>query len=142
VQSLPISYLDDIARQLSFLSAFLGGFAATFFVTLLVGGFKQRSASVSISLSAIAASSFVVAVISFVMITVVLNPEVPDNVEIHSSLMHARLVGFLSFGFGVYALLGSVGFSGWVHSRTLGRLTTVVAVVSLFFVSWAFIGFG
>lgn len=142
MQTLPAEYLAEIARQFSFLSAFLGGFAATFFVTLLVADSPKRSTGWSLGCAAFAASSFVVAAVSFVMITVVLNPEVPANVSSGSSIDHARVVGILGFGLGVYALLASVGISGWIRSRRLGLVTSASAGVGLILVSWAFVGFG
>ncbi len=142
MQTLPPSYMVEIAQQLSFLSAFLGGFSAAVFVTLLVAESPKRSAGLAIGASAVAACCFVVAVISFVMVAIVLNPDVPSNVSAESSVDHARIVGFLGFVAGVYALLASVGISGWVRSRRLGVVTSVVAGGSAILVSWAFAGFG
>ncbi len=142
MQSLPLSYLAEIAQQLSLLSTFLGGFAAAFFATLLVESSTKKSAGWSIGCAAIAASCFIVAVISFVMITIVLHPEVPNNVSEGSSIGRARAVGFIGFALGVYALLLSVGISGWIRSRKLGMITSVTAGLSVILVSWAFAGFG
>lgn len=142
MQSLPSSYLAEMARQVAFISAFLGGFAATFLATLLVANPTRKSADWSIGCSAVAASCFVVAVIASVTQTVVLHPDAPANVTAGSSIDTARIVGTLGFGFGVYALLGSVGVSGWIRSRRMGLVTSVAAGAGAILVSWALVGFG
>ncbi len=103
---------------------------------------EKKACEYSLGSSAIAACGFVVAVIAFVMITVVSNPDVPSNIASSSSLVNARVVGFLGFVLGVYALLVSVGISGWIRSRRLGFVTSIVAGVSVVLASWAFSGFG
>ena len=141
MQPLPPNYLAEIARQIAFLSVFLGGFAATFLATLIVTNSAKKTADWSIGCSAIAASCFVVAVIASVMLTIVLHPEVPSNISAGSSVDKARVVFILGFGLGVYALLGSVGISGWIRSRKLGMVTSASAGLGVILVSWAFLGF-
>lgn len=142
MQSLSDSYLVEISRQLAFLSAFLGGFAATFLATLLVVASSRRIAGWVIGSAATAACSFVVSVISSVMLTIVLHPDVPTNVGSASSIDVARVVSTLGFGIGVISLLVSVGLSGWVRSRQSGIATSAVSSISLVLVFWAFGGFG
>ena len=142
MQSLPDSYLIELARQMAFLGAFLGGFAATFLATLLVVDSSKRIAGWVIVSSATAACSFVVAVIASVMLTIVLHPDVPSNISSGSSVGTARIVSSLGFGAGVFALLTSIGLSGWVRSRQTGIATSVISFVGLILVSWALGGFG
>lgn len=141
MQTLPVEYLAEIAKQLAFLSTFLGGFAATILATLLVADSTKRSASLSIGCAAFAAVGFIVAATSFVMMTVVLRPDAPANVSASSSLNHARLVGILGFAIGLYSLLAGLGFSGWIRSRKLGIVTSVAAALGVVFVTWALQGF-
>lgn len=141
VQALPSDYLLEIARQLAFLSAFLGGFAATFLATLLVAGPADRMAGWTIGSAATAACAFIVAVIVSVTLTIVLHPSVPANVVAGSSVNAARVASTLSFGVGVYALLLSVGLSGWIRSPRSGRVTSLAAGIGIALVSWALAGF-
>jgi len=107
MQILSNAYLAEISRQLAFLSAFLGGFSATFLATLLVLTSSKRITDWVVGSAAVAACSFVVAVIASVMLTVVLHPEVPSNVESSASIDTARIVSTLGLGIGVIALLVS-----------------------------------
>ena len=141
MQILSDSYLAEISRQLAFLSAFLGGFSATFLATLLVVSSSKRIAGWVVCSAATAACSFVVAVIASVMLTIVLHPDVPVNVKSNASTETARIVSTLGFSIGVISLLVSVGLSGWVRSRQSGIVTSVVSFTSLILVLWAIAGF-
>lgn len=141
MQPLPDSYLIELARQIAFLGAFLGGFAATFLATLLVVDSPKRIAGWVIGLAAAAACCFVVAVTASVTLTTVLHPDAPPNVRDGSSVETARIVSSLGFGAGVFALLTSVGLSGWVRSRQTGIATSAIAFISLILVSWALVGY-
>lgn len=140
--SLPSSYLAEVARQVAFLSAFLGGFAATFLATLVVAKSSKRSVGWAIGFSAFAASCFIVAVISSVMLTTTLHPDAPGYVSAGVPVNMARVVSVLGFGLGAYALLGSVGISGWIRSRRLGLVTSIFAGVGAILVSMSIVSVG
>lgn len=141
MQTLPPDYLAEIARQIAFLSAFLGGFAATFLATLLVAGSPRRVAGWAIGGAAVAAGSFIIAIVAAVMLTIVSHPEVPPNVLAGSSVLRARLISTLGFFIGLLALLASLGLSGWIRSRKTGIATTVAASLATAMVLWAALGF-
>ena len=127
MQQLSPVYLSDLATQIGFLSAFLGGFAATLLALLL--GTEKRGAMtvVAIGLATAAAVAFIASVIASTQLVASLHPQAPANVARHSALTSARLYAFLSFGAGVYALLACIGVAGWVRSRTAGIVTTAIA---------------
>lgn len=141
MQSLSSNYLVEIAQQIAFVSAFLGGFSATFLATLIVYSSSKKSTDWAIWCSAFAASCFIVAVIGSVMLTVVLHPDAPSNAKAGASIITARIVSGLGFVLGVYALLGSVGVSGWIRSRKNGIITSTSAGLGVYFVTWALLSF-
>jgi hypothetical protein len=47
----------------------------------------------------------------------------------------------LSFMLGLYALLVSLGLSGWIRSRATGLTTGIVAGIGLLMVTWGVAGF-
>ena len=132
-------YLAEIARQLAFVSAFLGGFAATFLATLLFVNSPKKAAGWTIACAAVAASAFIVAVVALIMLVVNLNPGAVLATE--SSLLTARIVGMLSFLTGTFALLTSIGVSGWLRSRKTGLATSISAGIASLFIFWAITGF-
>ncbi|NQZ89528.1 MAG: hypothetical protein HRT54_18285 [Colwellia sp.] len=141
MQALPSNYLVEIAQQIAFVSAFLGGFSATFLATLIVYSSSKKSTDWSIGCSAFAASCFIVAVVGSVMLTIVLHPEAPSNVSAGASINTARVVIFIGFALGLYALLCSIGISGWIRSRRTGIMTSTCAVLGVYFVTWAILSF-
>jgi hypothetical protein len=137
MQELPPEYLAEIARQIAFVSAFLGGFAATFLGTLLFAPSERRIAAWAISSSAMSACAFIVTVLALSMLVVNLRPDAPAAVVADAGqAVRARIVGFFSFMLGMYSLLASIGLSGWLRSRRLGWLTTMIALVAAILATW------
>jgi hypothetical protein len=141
VQSLNNTYLAEIAGQLAFLSALLGGFAAAFLVTVLTMDKAKRSVDWVIGSSAVSACGFIVAVVASVMLTIVLHPDAPSNAMHEPAVNIGRIVSSIGFWLGIVGLLLSVGVSGWIRSRKLGLVTSSVALVTIILVHWAIIGF-
>jgi hypothetical protein len=126
VEPLAPAYLSDVAEQIGSLSAFLGGFAATFVATLLTLSRDDRLMVVTITLAVTSAVAFMIAVTASTMQVAIYHPEGPSFLStfpaarIRSTMLIAFLVGTL-------ALLGGLGCSGWLRSRLLGWLTTGVS---------------
>lgn len=132
-------YLLELASQISFLSAFMGGFSATFLATLLVADSTHRIGNYAAGSAAVSASAFIVAVLSMVSIIAATHPHAPSGVDMGVNV--ARLVGFGAFVLGTSSLLISVGLSGWLRSNSLGIFTSMVSFLCLILVTWALLGF-
>lgn len=140
MQDLPLSYLVELAKQFSFVSAFLGGFAAAFLATLISQKSTGKPVKLAIHSSALAACSFIVAVSAFTMLSMVARPDTPDYVMDQSSVLRARIIGFLAFIIGNYAILFAMGTSGWLYNKRAGIYTTIFASISAILVSWMILG--
>ena len=129
----------------AFLSAFIGGVAATFLATLLMVDPSKRLADWVVGSAALAAGGFIVCVVASVMLTIVLNPDAPNNVNSATSIDTGRIVSMFGFGFGfVFGLIGlltSIELSGWLRSRKSGITTSSICLISLLLVIWAIVGF-
>jgi hypothetical protein len=131
-------FLSEIGRQIASLSAFLGGFAATFLGILLQSADSRRRAGWAAGAAAVASVSFMIAVIAGTLVAIVLNPDAPPNLATPEFLPWVRTVIFVTFAIGIYANLLSLGLSGWIRSRTLGIVTSVAALIAAFLVSTFF----
>jgi hypothetical protein len=122
-------YLNALATQIGSVSAFLGGFAATFLVLFLTFSERSRAASVAVGGSALASVGFIVAVIATTLLVAATHPHAPPDAD--TSVAFGRSVMGLSFLIAMIALLVSVGASGWIRSRALGWTTTTFAAIAI-----------
>ena len=128
MKELSPAYLSAIAGQLGTLSAFLGGFAATFLATLLTLVRRERLLTVCLGLSVTSAVAFIVTVVAATMVTAVSHPDAPAAVAASAAGL-SRLLMTLGFYLGTLSLLGAMGCSGYLHSRGVGRFGALVATV-------------
>jgi hypothetical protein len=90
----------------------------------------ERKASLdvwAIAASALSATAFIVSVIGCTQLMATLHPDAPPMVSTHGAEAFARVVAFLAFGVGVYALLAVVALAGWRHSPQAGWVTSGTA---------------
>ena len=121
------AYLSAIAAQVGGLSAFLGGFAAAFLGTLLAINARGRLATTAIGFSAVSSVAFIVAVVGSTAVVAALHPEGPGYGVAKVGGTQALMT--LAFMLGLYALLTSLGLSGWLRSRATGLTTSIVAAI-------------
>jgi hypothetical protein len=84
--------------------------------------------------SAIAALSFVVAVVSSTAVIAANHPDAPAFPS-GSSANEVRLILGASFLIGLLSLLASIGASGWAHSRHVGWTTTLLSIAAFAIIS-------
>src|SRR5678810_104490 len=73
-------FVGEIARQLTSVSAFLGGFAATFLGILLQSPSSRRHVGWAAGTAAVASASFILAVISGTALAIVFHPGAPPGI--------------------------------------------------------------
>ncbi len=130
------NYFMDLAAQLSYMSAFLGGFSATILVTLLVSDNTKRITNWIVLFSTVAACSFIVATLSFITAGIMVHPNAPESVRDEAALTIARTVSSYSLLAGIITLLLGIGLSGWLRSKKLGIMTSSIAGIGLILVLW------
>jgi hypothetical protein len=130
MQPLNAEFLGETGRQIAFLSAFLGGFAATFLGILLQSPNSRRHVGWAAGAAAVASASFIVAVVSGSLLGLVVHPGAPPALANPTLLPPLRILIFITFIVGIYSSLLSLGLSGWIRSRQLGIVTSVAAFVS------------
>src|SRR2546423_1749882 len=135
MQPVNAEFLAETGRQIAFLSAFLGGFAATFLGILLQSPNSRRHVGWAAGAAAVASASFILAVISGTALALVLHPGAPAGLRIAAFLPPDPPFIFFTLLFGLCYILLSLGLSGWIRSRQLGIVTSVAALISAFIVS-------
>ena len=140
MQQLSPDYLSEIARQMGFISAFLGGVAATFMIQLLGMDTPGRKRGWAILCAAGSSVAFIVAVVATTLLTIVLHPKAPPNVADALSMDKGRILAFLPFMLGIYLLLACIGIAGSLRSRRTGHATLGLAAVGAVLVTFAISG--
>jgi len=130
MQAVNAEFLAETGRQIASLSAFLGGFAATFFGILLQSPNSRRHVGWAAGAAAVASASFILAVISGTTLALVMHPGAPPGIAKPTFLPQVRSLILIAFSCGIYSILLSLGLSGWIRSRQLGIVTSVAALVS------------
>ena len=97
---------------------------------LTVGG-RSRGALVAAHASAVAAVSFIVAVMASSALIAIAHPDAPPVTAARSTEAIRPLLG-ISFSIGMIALLAAIAASGWSHSRAMGWTTTIISGVAIF----------
>jgi len=129
---LKASYVVAVAEQLSFVSAFLGGVSATILFSVIIFSSNKRIVGFLVAMSTLSACSLLVSVIAGWRLIIGLHPDLPfspDPAKINL-LWNSLIAGY---GLGVNSLVVSIGLSGWIRSRRMGYVTSVIAGVSIFF---------
>lgn len=118
-------YAMALAAQIGGMSAFMGGFAATFLAMLLTLGHRSRACTIAIIASTVAAVALVLALVAATALTAALHPHAPSFDPGRAMLVQGVMGG--SFLLGMVALLAGIGASGWTRSRAVGWTTSGLA---------------
>ncbi|MEL7251631.1 MAG: hypothetical protein AAFZ63_06365 [Bacteroidota bacterium] len=128
---LPLPYVNELAKQISFISTFLGGFSLTLLGTLILSDKEGRLIRALIVSTAISSLAFVVAVMAMTQLTMISTEGYPFQVDM-GQLNSSRTMGTLALFVGVLALMTTIAMSGWMRSKRLGIITTILGALTFF----------
>lgn len=127
-----LAAVAELYRQLAFVSALIAGFSLTFLVQLLTAESKLRVVNWTIGFSLAATASMIVCALGWTLsAAVVIDPRTQAELASRSSglgLLHPRLS--LTFIFGILFFLVGLGLCGWVRSRTMGIVSSTIALIA------------
>ncbi len=134
--------LADLFRQLAFISALVGGSAFAFLGTLLTAAARSRIVEWTAGMTLGTAAALIVCVVGWTLMASQVMLTVPKQTSgepiqfpVALNIMHGRLSLLMIVG--ILLFLASLSLSGWVRSRSLGIVSTVIgllAAVALMFV--------
>lgn len=136
-------YLELVYQQISSTSAVLGGFAIATLALLLDDAPGRRIASWAAGAAGVAASLL----ISTTFLAAIVSSDAMKNKALSFADLTPRveslvpIVGPL-FPLGIYALLFSLGLSGWIRSTGTGIVTSIAALIGAVCVTIGFVAGG
>ena len=130
-------FLAETFRQLGSMSAVLGGLAFTAAAAILSVGAGTtnpraltRPAAITAGTAVASASCLVVASIAWSLLTVQAVRSSAAGQVVDPSVVALNRPASLAFIAGLVFLFASVGASGWIGSKGLGRITSTIALLS------------
>ena len=129
MMELSNEYLNSLAQQLIFISAFLGGFSATILGTLIVSDNRSKYFRIMVVSSALAAMCFVVTLFGMTSIIFQTTDGYPLAVDT-PGLVVIRLIAIFTMLIGLISFTVCIASSGWLISKKIGRFTTAIGVIA------------
>lgn len=128
---LPLPYINELAKQVVFISSFLGGFSLTLLGSLILSDRQGKLLNAVIISTAISALGFILAVVAMTQLIMISTEGYPFAVD-SQKLFTGRLTGTLGLFIGIISLMVTIALIGWVRSKKLGIITTIIGTLTLF----------
>jgi len=125
-------YIESLATQSILISALLGGMSTTILGALVLAKQQGKIINAMIITTAVASFLFIIAMFAMTNLYLVSHPDFPLE-KSTESIDRARLIGGIAFNLGVLTFVAFLGQTGWVKSKAIGITTTVLAIISYFF---------
>lgn len=126
--------MPELYGQLAGVSAVLGGFAITFLALLLGHQERSRRLNAAIAVTTFAAASLLVSALGWTLMSSFLtqvgnqSPNTMSDDPAVGWVASGHQTLSLTFICGLVFLFAMLGLSGWLRSRALGVMSTVVSV--------------
>lgn len=126
---LPFEYWNKLASQLITISSLLGGFSIAVIANLLVSESNNRITNSILKATTIASGCFLVTVFAMTRIVMITTEGHPDIIS-GNDLAFPRIIGSLTFIFGIISLSVVIALSGWTKSKRTGIFTSIIGVLT------------
>jgi len=127
---LTFEFLNKLAEQTITISSLLGGFSIAVIANVLVSDTNTKLHKYIMISSTLAACFFLVTVFAMTNLLLKTTAGYPIKV-VEDDLFLPRIIGVVSFYFGVISLLIFISLDGWPKSKRMGIFTTVIGIITL-----------
>lgn len=126
---ISLEYWNELANQLLLISSLLSGFSIVVVANLLIYKSNNRLIVYILKAATITVGCYLATIFSMVKIIMMTTKGYPFEVT-ESDLSLPRLIGFLTFFFGIISLSAVISLAGWTKSRSTGIFTTIVGFLT------------
>lgn len=130
---ITFEYWNKLAEQTITISSLLAGFSIAVIANILISELNTRLLRAIMINATLAASFFLITVFAMTKLLMITTVGYPMKVT-GSDLVLPRIVGVLSFFFGIISLITMISLSGWTKSKKMGRFTTVIGILTFILV--------
>lgn len=129
MEAISVTYWNKLADQLIVIGSLLAGFSITVIANLLVSDINTRLAQNIMRTAILAASFFLVSVFAMTRVLMMSTEGFPFPATA-SDFRTSSALGGVSLLCGILSLIVLIALAGWTRSRSMGRFTTVVGIVT------------
>jgi hypothetical protein len=127
---ISFEYWNKLANQIIMISSLLGGFSLTIIANILVSKANTPIVRKILIAATLAGSFFLISVFAMTKLLMITTDGYPLVVT-SADLMVPRIIGTISFFFGIFSLIAIMSLAGWTKSKTMGKFTTTLGIVTL-----------
>jgi len=127
---MTFEYWNELAKQVIMISSLLGGFSIALIPNFISSDIKSKFYKYLFATSTLAACFFLITVFSMTNILMKTTKGYPFIID-NKDLILPRIIGVMSFFFGIMSILTLISLSGWTKSKKMGIFTTLIGVVTL-----------
>jgi uncharacterized membrane protein YozB (DUF420 family) len=138
---MTLEYWHSLANQIILISSLLSGFSIAIVSNLLISKRNDKVSNRLLKAAATSAACFLISLFSMTKIYMMTTPGGVFEEIIEADFAFPRLIGFIAFVLGLFALSAIIALSGWTKSKKMGTYTTVVAAVTLLLILLTLVDF-
>lgn len=126
-------YLNELANHFILISALLAGFSIAYIANLIVSKNNSRISNSLLIIATTAASCFLISVFGLTKLLQMTTEGYPYEIEQNDYELPRKISG-ATFMIGIIALSALIALSGWMKSKTIGIVTTIIGISTLIIV--------
>ena len=128
---ITLEYWNELGKQTLLVTSLLSGFSITVVANLLVSDKKDKLTNRILKSATLSAGCFLISVFAMVNIVMTTTPGgYLQNVSLKDFHV-ARVIGMVAFMVGLFSLTTMIALSGWTKSKSVGRFTTAIGILTL-----------
>ena len=127
---ISFEYWNKLADQIIVISSLLSGFSIAVISNFMISGINTKLSRNIMKVATLAACFFLVTVFAMTKLLMMTTEGYPLKIA-EGDLILPRVIGVVSFLFGVISLIAMISLGGWTKSKSMGRFTTIVGIVTL-----------
>ncbi len=134
---IPLEFWNKLSEQILVISSLLGGFSISVIASMVVADWNTRLSNAILAFATVAACCFLVCVFAMTSVHLHTIEGYPFQID-ESHFKTRRLIGATSFLLGIISLVAMLSLTGWVKSKKLGLLTTIIGITTFMFIAFIF----
>ena len=130
VVELSFDYWNKLADQMIVISSLLGGFSIAVIANFLVSDTNTRLSRNIMKAAVLAAGSFLVSLFAMTNILMMTTDGFFREIT-EGDLIVPRIIGIMTLLLGIISLVTMIALAGWTKSKSMGRFTTTIGILTL-----------